>query len=295
MSTHLDTNMIKINRISPDEHNYLQILQEIAKTPKTLNYIGILPDTRRATVAIVGTRKPTAYGKEVTHMLAYELARAGVIIVSGLALGVDAIAHRGALEAGGTTLAVLGNGLPDIYPATHKSLGQEIIQQGGAIISEYANGSSARGYQFLERNRIVSGLADAVIITEAAARSGTLNTASHALEQGKDVFVVPGNITSPLSAGCNALIKQGALPLTSAQDVLDVIMPEHGRAQTQLALGTNPTETAIITLIQSGVRDGDEIRAQTGIPADAFAAALTMLEINGTIRGLGANQWTIGR
>jgi len=284
---------MKINRISPDASEYLQIVTHIAKVPEKLHFIGNLPATRRPSVAIVGTRKPTAYGKEVTHQLAYELARRGVVIVSGLALGVDGLAHQAALEAGGTTIAVLANGLPDIYPATHKSLAEKIIKQGGAIISEYEPGTEAWPNQFLERNRIVSGLADAVIITEAASKSGTLNTAMHALEQGKEVFVVPGNITSPMSSGCNALLKQGATPITSFEDVLESIAPELLKPQTSLALGNNPAETTIITLLQAGVRDGEALQQQSGIEAVEFATTLTMLELAGTIRSLGANQWTL--
>jgi DNA processing protein len=284
---------MKINRISPEKHQYLQIIGNIAKVPEKLHFIGTLPDTRLPSVAIVGARKPTVYGKEVTHQLAYELARRGVVIISGLALGVDGFAHRAALEAGGITLAVLGNGVPDIYPATHKSLADDILKQGGAIISEYEPGVSARQYRFLERNRIVSGLADAIIITEASSRSGTLNTAMHALEQGKEVFVVPGNITSPMSSGCNALLKQGATPITSFEDVLQMIAPELLEPQSSLALGNTPSETAIITLLQAGVRDGEELQRQSGIEAAEFSTTLTMLEISGTIRSLGANQWTL--
>lgn len=244
-------------------------------------------------MAIVGTRKPTSYGKEVTARFAGELARKGIVIVSGLALGVDGIAHRAALEAGGTTLAVLANGLPEIYPATHKSLAEEILKSGGAIISEYEPHTSARPHFFLERNRIVSGLADAIIITEAAARSGTMNTAAHALDQGKEVFVVPGNITSPMSSGCNQLIKQGATPLISSEDVLAIIAPDLLTSQTTLPLGSNELETAIIQLITEGVRDGDELQQKVEASATELSTALTMLEINGTIRNLGANQWTL--
>ena len=284
---------MKINRISPDEHPYLQIVGNIAKVPEKLHFIGTLPDSRRPSVAIVGTRKPTAYGKEVTHQLAYELAQRGVVIISGLALGVDGLAHQAALEAGGTTLAVLGNSLPDISPATHQALASDIIKAGGAVISEYEPGTPALPHQFLERNRIVSGLADAIIITEAASRSGTLNTAMHALEQGKEVFVVPGNITSPMSSGCNALLKQGATPITRFEDVLEVIAPDLLQPQSSLVLGSTPAETTIITLLREGVRDGEVLQQQSGLGASEFATALTMMEIAGTIRALGANQWTL--
>lgn len=284
---------MKINRISPDKHPYLQIIGNIAKAPEKLHFIGKIPPTRVPSVAIVGTRKPTRYGTEVTHDLAYELARRGVVIISGLALGVDGIAHRAALEADGITLAILGNGLPDIYPATHRSLADDIITHGGGIISEYEPGQSPRQYTFLARNRIVSGLADAIIITEASKRSGTLSTAARALEQGKEVFVVPGNITSPMSAGCNELLKQGATPITSSEDVLEVIAPDLLQPQTSLALGNTPAETAIIKLLQAGIRDGGELQRQLGIETSEFSTTLTMMEIAGTIRSLGANQWTL--
>lgn len=284
---------MEINKISPLEHPYLQILKSLANCPKELYFLGSLPPERRVSVAIVGTRKPTAYGKEVTQRLAYELAEKGVIIISGLALGVDGIAHEAALEAGGTTIAVLGNGLPDIHPSTHRDLAKRIISSGGAILSEYLPHTPALGFRFLERNRLVSGLADAIIITEAAARSGTLNTAAHALEQGKEIFVVPGNITSPLSAGCNALLRQGATPITKTDDILEVIAPELSRPQVGLPLGRTPHETAILTLLQTGVRDGDKLQRESNIAAVEFTQTLTMLELSGAIRSLGGNQWTL--
>ncbi len=292
MSTLFDTIMTKINRVSPEKHKYLQIASNIAKKPEKLYFIGKLPERRIPSVAIVGTRKPTSYGKEVTHQLAYELAMRGVAIISGLALGVDGLAHRGALEAHGTTLAVLGNGLPDIYPASHRQLGESIIAADGALISEYEPGTPAMQHRFLERNRIVSGLSDAIIITEASARSGTMSTAAHALEQGKEVFVVPGNITSPMSSGCNALLKQGATPITSYEDVLHVIAPDLLQPQTSLALGNSPLETSILELLQRGIRDGDELQQQLQIDITELSTALTMMEITGTVRSLGGNQWT---
>jgi DNA processing protein len=284
---------MKINRISPGKHKYLQITESIAKKPEILYFTGKLPPERIPTVAVVGTRKPTSYGKEVGYRLAYELAKRGIIIISGLALGVDAIAHRGALEAKGTTIAILGNGLPGIYPSSHKTLAKEIIDSGGAIITEYEPETSARQHHFLQRNRIISGLSDAVIVVEAAAKSGTLNTAAHALQQGKAVFAVPGHITSPLSAGCNALIKQGAFPVTSFEDVLEVIAPQTLQPQTSFALGNTPLETKIIQLLQNGVRDGDQLQQLTEVEPAEFAQTLTIMEISGTIRGLGANQWTL--
>lgn len=284
---------MKINSTTPDKHKYLAPLAHIAHPPEIIFYSGQLPDQRRPTIAIVGTRRPTRYGHEVTHTFGYELAKKGIVIISGLALGVDAIAHRAALEAGGTTIAILGNGLPTIYPSTNRQLADQIIVNGGAILSEYEPETPARDFRFLERNRIVSGLSDAIIITEAAARSGTLNTAMHALEQGKEVFVVPGNITSPLSAGCNALLRQGATPATNVEDILAVIAPDQIAGQASLPLGNTPEETTIIQLIQSGMRDGDELQQTSGIEASLFSTTLTMLELAGIIRSLGANQWTL--
>lgn len=284
---------MKINRISPQANKFLQIVDSIAKPPEKLYFIGKMPETRRPAVAIVGSRKPTNYGKEVTYKLAYDLAKRGIIIISGLALGVDGIAHRAAIDAGGITMAVMANGVDTIYPGAHTSLAKDILRTGGAIISEYEPGVQAREFQFLERNRIVSGLSDAIIITEAAIRSGTLSTAAHALEQGREVFVVPGNITSPLSAGCNNLIKQGAYPITCSQDVIDIIAPQLTKKQSLLPLGNTPLESKIIELLQSGVRDGDELQTASESNVSEFSRTLTIMEISGTIRSLGGNQWTL--
>jgi len=284
---------MKIQKISPQDNNFTKILDNIAICPKKIYFSGKLPAERCPAVAIVGTRKPTAYGKEVTYQLAYELAQHGIVIISGLALGTDAIVHHATLEANGTTIAVLANGLNYIYPATNYDLGKKIILSGGAIISEYEPEVEARDFQFLERNRIVSGLSDAVIVTEAAIRSGTMSTVSHALEQGREVFVVPGNITSPLSAGCNNLIKQGAHPITCAADVIEIIAPDLLKPQTLLPLGSTPLESKIISLLQSGLRDGDELQKLSEVTASEFSGAITMMEISGTIRALGGNQWTL--
>jgi len=283
---------MEINQILPQESKFLQITQTIAKKPKALYFTGKLPENRLPTVAIVGSRKPTPYGQEVTEMLAFELAKRGAIIVSGLAYGVDAIAHKAALQAKGTTVAVLGGGLPSIYPAAHRQLAYTIVAEGGALITEYPTGVSPRPYQFLERNRLISALSDIVIITEAASRSGTLNTVMHALDQGKDVFAVPGNITSPLSGGCNALIRQGAQPLTRLEDITEQLFPKQA-VQKRLPVGQTALEQRIIDALQAGVRDGDALHALCGAPIAEFSQALTMLEISGIIRSLGAHQWTL--
>lgn len=287
---------MKINKIRPLDNGYAKLLVNISNPPKILYYKGILPTSRQKTVAIVGARKPTAYGKEVASKLAYELAQNGIIVVSGLALGIDGIAHQGALDGGGITIAVLANGLDKFYPRSNSKLGESIIASGGAIISEYSEGSPALPHQFLNRNRIVSGLADIVVVVEAASRSGTLSTANHALNQGKDVFAVPGNITSPLSAGCNNLIKSGAQPLTSTNDIIDILLPNkmnETHQQATLFANTGPNESIILKLLLKGEREGATLLRLSGLSVSNFNQALTILEINGQIKALGASQWTI--
>ena len=290
---------MKINKILPANSVFTEKLSLIDNAPEYINYLGELPESVTTVVAIVGTRKPSRYGVEVTSRIAYDLAKSGVIIVSGLALGVDALAHQAALDAGGITIGVVMDELPDISPKTNVPLARRMIESGGAVMSEWSKGDNTtfNRASFLKRNRLVSGLADAVIITEAAAKSGTLNTASHALAQGREVFVVPGNITSPLSEGCNNLLKQGATPITCAQDVLEVIAPDlllsNKQKQPSLLFGDTPAETTILQLIASGVRDGEALQQQSKLSAAEFSTALTMLEINGLIKPLGADQWTI--
>ena len=272
------------NTIIPDKHKFLQGLQDIAKVPEILYLRGKLPNERTPAVAIVGTRKPTAYGKDVTYRFAYNLAQKGVVIISGLAFGVDSIAHRAALDAGGITIAVLGNGIDSVYPRSHEKIAEEIIVKGGAIISEYAPATITYQSNFLARNRIVSALSDAIIVTEAAARSGSLATVNHGLEQGKDVFAVPGNITSPMSAGCNEIIKQGAMPLTYVNQVLELF-----------SLNNAPTKdekSIIVKLIKKGIRDSDTLLQKSGLETSEFLQQLSLLEIQGSIRSLGGNEWT---
>ncbi|HEX6462025.1 MAG TPA: DNA-processing protein DprA [Candidatus Saccharimonadales bacterium] len=285
---------MKINSTAPDKHKFSQILINIDPKVEKFYYIGALPEKRMPTVAIVGTRKPTAYGKETAYRLSNELAAQGIIIISGLALGIDGIAHQAALDAGGTTLAVMGGGLNQIYPRRHQQLAEHIVKQGGALISEYPNSMPPLMHQFLERNRIISGLSDVVIIIEAAARSGTLATARWGLEQGKTIMAVPGNITSPLSAGCNQLIKAGAHTITSAKDVLDALNLSAGHAQQPLLFASSPEEQVILDALQAGERDGELLHQKSGLDAATFQQTLTMLEITGKIRPLGANQWTVG-
>ena len=284
--------MNKINKIVPEKHEFTQITSVIAKPVKSLWFIGKLPK-KGPSVAIVGSRKPTKYGEYVTLKLASELAARGVIVISGLALGHDALAARGALNGGGTTVAVVGNGLNRIHPRTNQNLADEIIASGGAIISEYEPDYPVHKWSFLERNRIITALADIVVVVEAGARSGTLNTVVHALDQNKELMAVPGNITSPLSVGCNRLIQQGATPVTCTDDILERLGISAINEQDSPILGADPVQTTIIDLIKQGIVDGDRIIAEGKISASQFNQAVTMMEINGLIRPLGANRWTI--
>lgn len=279
---------MKSNTYSTDDDKFLQRLSGIAKPPKLVHVIGKLPDNHRPCIAIVGSRKPTSYGKEVTFKLAYELAKRGVVIISGLAYGVDAIAHKAALEAGGTTIAVLAHGLDTIYPASHSALARQIVEQGGALISEYPEKTPALQYRFLERNRLVSGLSDGVVITEAARRSGTLATIMHALEQSKEVFAVPGNITSPLSAGPNKIITEGAHPTLSYHDILFEIAPDllHDNSP-KVSAPDHPT----LKLLYTTPKTTDELASALGQTASETLSQLSILELEGSVRKNDDEYW----
>ncbi len=291
-------NLQEVNQNPQNAENVVKITTKAVKSGKMMSAEAQKSLERPKTVAIVGTRKPTDYGANIARKLAYECAKRGAVVVSGLAYGIDSIAHRGALEAGGITVGVLGTPIDQIYPRSHYGLAEEIVRTGGCIMSELAPGAEFYPKtSFLERNRIISGLADVVVIVEAAERSGSLNTAAHALEQGKDVFAVPADITRPMSQGCNKLIKQGATPYLGPEDVLDLLFPpvkKRRRAvQTELLLGDTPAETAILQALGRGLASGEEILAATGLEAAVFNQNMTMLEIKGCVVALGMNKWAL--
>jgi len=286
---------MNVKKLTLDSSDFPDRLRHIAQPPKVLFIAGAdLADVlARPCVTIVFSRKVTAYGQTVTAQLASELARAGVVIISGLAIGIDAIAHQAALDAGGLTMAVLPSSLERIYPASHRGLARRIIEQGGALVTEYPPGSViAYKGNFIARNRIAAGLADVVLITEAAEKSGTLHTADFALQQGKDVLAVPGNITSPTSAGTNNLIKSGAAPVTRAADILRILGLEP-RAACMAPRSADPFEQALLTLMHQGTTDGAELLAASKLDVSRFNHTLTMLEIRGQIRPLGNNHWAL--
>lgn len=267
-------------------------LGAIPDPPKQLYVMGELNALlSQPRVGIVGSRKVTTYGTAVTQQLAGALSKAGVVIISGLALGVDGLAHQAAVEQGGPTIAVLPCGLDHIYPRTHAQLAERILQQGGAVVTEYPEGTEPYPANFLARNRLIAGLSDVLVITEAAQRSGSLSTANHALNQGKEVFAVPGNITSPQSAGTNNLIKSGATPVTEANDILSVL--DLTQAITSSALPATEQEAIILKLIKQGVSDGSQLLSKSKLEPAIFNQTLTMLEITGKIKPLSNNHWSL--
>ncbi len=284
---------MKISRISADHTLYPKRLHTITDYPKQLYIAGELDIESRLTLAVVGSRKVTPYGRHVTELLVREAAKQGIVIVSGLALGVDAIAHQAALAERGTTIAVLPCGLDTMYPTSHHHLAKQILDQGGALVSEYSEGTKPFKLNFIARNRIVAGLADAVLITEAAGKSGTLHTANFALEQGRTVMAVPGNITSEQSRGTNNLIKMGAVPVTDITDILAAMGLENRGAIERLLLGDTEEETRILKLLSSGISDASELLHKSELDPSLFNQSLTMLEINGKVRPLGAGHWGI--
>lgn len=244
-------------------------------------------------VAVVGSRKVSPYGRIVTEKMVQALVSYGVVVVSGLALGVDSIAHQTALDSGGLTIAILPDSLDKITPSSHTQLASQIVKNGGALISEYSPHSQFYKGNLIARNRLVAGLSQAVLITEAGEKSGSLHTANFALEQSKDVLVVPGPITSPASVGCNNLIKCGATIITNPGDLLNALGIKSADLGVSEVSANNEQEYKILKLLQAGVKDGDELQAQSGLNADDYQRVMSFLEISGKIKALGGNQWDI--
>lgn len=281
---------MKISQLKRNHPSYPALLAEIGTPPQPLYYLGKLPGSTPA-VAIVGSRKATAYGRGVTHRLASDLAAAGIVIVSGLALGIDSVAHRAALEAGGRTIAVLACGLDQIYPSTNRNLAKTILAKGGGIISEYPAGTPPLKHHFPARNRLISGLSLATIITEAPAHSGALITANFALEQNRLVMSVPGNITALTSAGTNNLLKAGALAVTEARDVLTALDLEVPALKAKLAQPASKEEAVILKLLSADINDSEELAQQSGFEIIRFNQVISLMEISGKVRALGGGKW----
>src|SRR5918997_785039 len=287
-----------------DDGTYPSLLREIADPPVTLYVRGAWAECLEAPcVAVVGSRRASTYGQNVASMLGRDLAGRGVTIVSGLARGIDAAAHRGALEAGGRTVAVLGTGLDEVYPRDHRRLADEILEKGGALVTQFPLGTPPVAENFPYRNRIISGLSLGVVVVEASENSGSLITARLALEQGREVLAVPGNITSRNSFGTNYLIKGAGAKLIQAwQDVVSEFPPdiaaailppevkakgEPSHARPHEPAGLSEPERAILNLIKTDEPAHiDALAEQTGLPVQELAGLLLALEMRELIRQL---------
>ena len=283
----------KVEIISFLDKRYPPELQEIYDAPILLYVKGELPQSRIPKVAIVGSRKASLYGLRMAKTIAADLARSGVVVVSGLALGIDSAAHEGALTGSGITLAVLGGGLSKLYPPQNKRMAQEIVKK-GALISEYPMEMEPKPQYFPMRNRIISGLSQAVLIVEAGQKSGALITADTALEQGRDVLAIPGNADSERSRGTNSLLKQGAKLVTSAQDILEELQTAKGKENAASSNGLSerkplnlaPDEEKLFSLLQNEPIHMDTLIEESGLAVNVTISQLSRLQIKGYVKEL---------
>jgi DNA processing protein len=275
-----------LHLITWQDPDYPPRLKEIEQSPPLLYVKGELSPSDEWALAVVGTRSPTTYGKEAAQRLAGGLAENGVTVISGLALGIDSVAHRAALEAGGRTIAVLGSGLDVIYPARHASLAQAIVES-GALVSDFPLGTKPVAGNFPARNRIISGLGLGTVVVEAGARSGALITLQFALEQGRETFAVPGGIHSRMSAGTNAAIQRGEAKLVmDVRDILeelDLAMIVEQK-EVRAVLPENPTEAALMACLGGDPLHIDEIVRRSGLPTATVSSALCLMELKGMVR-----------
>ena len=274
------------------DEEYPERLRETGAPPPVLYIWGQLEMRDRWAAAIVGTRKPTPYGRTVTQDLAAALAVNGVTVISGLARGIDGIGHQAALKAGGRTIAVLGSGLDEVYPPEHRNLAEKIAQC-GAVVSDYPLGTRPEGRNFPPRNRIISGLSLAVVIVEAGEGSGALITADFAAEQGRELYAVPGSLYSKASRGTHALLLSGARPLTSVDDLLEGLnldlVARHEQAEQELP--EDEKERSVYKALTSDPIHVDEIQLRCGLPVSEVTATLALLELKGRVKQVGGMQY----
>jgi DNA processing protein len=281
----------RIDLLTPDDDAYPRGLREIHDPPGLLFVRGEVRPADALSVAVVGTRRPTPYGLRIAERLAGGLAHAGLTVVSGLARGIDASAHRGALNAGGRTLAVLGSGVLNVYPPEHVKFAAAVAER-GAVISELPPRAAPLAGAFPQRNRIITGLSLGLIVVEAAERSGALISARHAMEQGREVFAVPGPVDSPASRGCHRLLRDGARLVESVEDVLDELGPlveatptEDGRTVHHPAeLTLNEPEKQVLDAIEIQPTSIDQVVAASGLPVPQVLATLSVLEMRRLVR-----------
>lgn len=292
-----DQEMAKIERagvqvITRQCAAYPSLLAEIPVPPPVLYVKGTLSQDDAVAISIVGTRRLTSYGREITKRLASELAQAGVVIVSGLARGIDGVAHEAALAASGRTIAVLGSGVNVIYPPEHRNLAGRIVES-GALVSDFPPDRGADAPNFPARNRIIAGMTLGTIVVEAPARSGALITTDFAVDYGREVFVVPGSVMSGASEGCHRLLRAGARLVTCAADVLDDLnlgVP-HSDQAVQQSLPMDEDERRLLALLTSEPRHIDDVADAAGRPVGQVAAVLLTLELKGLVHNAGAQHY----
>lgn len=301
----------KMALVLREDAQYPPLLRQIAHPPHLLYVYGETDLTDRFPVAVVGTRRASAYGLTHTREIAAELAQTGVCVVSGLALGIDAAAHTGALDGGGRTVAVLGSALDKPYPQENDPLMRRILESGGSVVSEYAPGTPPSRYSFLQRNRIIAGMCLGTLVTEGPRRSGALNTATRTLESGREVFALPGNVDSPGAQLPNMLISEGARLVTGAADILSalVIEPKDAPKAAQAAVapmkapaekkphipgGLDETQRAICAALLAGEADFDALCAVSGLESDELGALLIEMEMDGLVTPLAGTRYAPG-
>lgn len=301
----------KMALVLREDAQYPPLLRQIAHPPHLLYVYGETDLTDRFPVAVVGTRRASAYGLTHTREIAAELAQTGVCVVSGLALGIDAAAHTGALDGGGRTVAVLGSALDKPYPQENEPLMRRILESGGSVVSEYAPGTPPSRYSFLQRNRIIAGMCLGTLVTEGPRRSGALNTATRTLESGREVFALPGNVDSPGAQLPNTLISEGARLVTGAADILSalVIEPKDAPKAAQAAVapmeapaekkphipgGLDETQRAICAALLAGEADFDALCAVSGLESDELGALLIEMEMDGLVTPLAGTRYAPG-
>jgi DNA processing protein len=286
----------QVTALTWEDEAYPSLLKQIYAPPPVLYVRGqLLPDDEWA-VGLVGTRRATVYGKQVARMLGQDLAQSRVTVVSGLARGIDAIAHQAALDAGGRTIAVMACGLDRVYPPEHRNLAHAIMER-GALVSDYPLGTPPEATNFPPRNRIISGLSLGVVVIEAGRRSGALITAEFATDQGREVFAVPGNIVSRTSIGCNRLIHDGAKMVLDVQDILEELnltMIEV-QAEAREILPADETEAQLLDLVSDAPVHVDEICRQSELPIHQVSSALAMMELKGMVRQVGGMNYILAR
>ncbi len=280
----------QIQAVEFDDEFYPPLLKNIYQPPPLLYYQGNLKsELYHLPLAVVGSRRPSPYGQMAVNRLVKDLAQNNLTIVSGLAFGIDALAHQAALAVSGKTIAVLGSGLdrPSLYPAANRCLADKIVAQGGALISEFPPKTSANKFNFPRRNRLISGISLGVLVIEAAAKSGSLITAHYGLEQNREVMAVPGNIFSPVSAGANHLLKLGAKPITKTEDVYEVLELETGGSQTSSRQELNAEEIKILNALNSEAKHLDELSNLLKLDIGVITSTLTLMEIKGFVKNIG--------